>query len=68
MKDNIKDLIGREWCSMMAENSHHQGRDNLLREATKRGERPHYIMDVSQIWQNTPQDYEYWSAIKSSLW
>lgn len=68
MKGNIKDLIGREWCSMMVENSYDQGRVNLLRDATKRGEQPHYIVDVSQIWANTPQDHQYWSDIKSSLW
>lgn len=67
MKDNIKDLIEYEWCSMMVENSHDQGRVALLRDAMKRGERPHYIVDVSQIWAYTPQDHQYWSAIKDSL-
>lgn len=67
MKDNIKDLIGYEWCSMMVENSHAQGRVSYLREATRGGERPYYIMDVSQIWTNTPQRLDFWCEIKNRL-
>lgn len=64
----IKGLLVKQWTSMMIENSYRQGKEHRLYECLSDGGYTiRAVMDVSQIWSETPQDHEYWSDIANSL-
>lgn len=68
LREKMRRLCKREWSSMMIENSYRQGREHRLHEylsyddCTLRS-----VMDVSQIWSETPQDHRYWADIANRL-
>jgi hypothetical protein len=50
---------------MMVENSKHQ--NNNLQAYMRDYSLPRKIMDISQLWDATPQGHRYWSGIRDSL-
>lgn len=63
----MRSLLKKQWTTSMTENNARQHKKARLRESIKAGDSPSYIMDICQLWSDTPQGHEYWRRIKEGL-
>lgn len=63
----MRSLLKKQWTTSMTANSVHQNKKARLRASIKAGNSPSYIIDICQLWSDTPQGHEYWKRIKDGL-
>lgn len=67
-KEKMRRFQAYKWSSQMVANARQQRKMKSIHDGiATNGVSIRYIMDVSQLWSDTPQDHEYWSRIADSL-